>query len=197
MKTVKLTSNPQIENRLQEFIKLNLDDNKAWFSELCFCILTANSQAQKAIDIQNEIGNDGFINKTEIEIRNIIQKHKHRFHNNKSKYIVEARKFINIKEYVTNFKDSKEARDFIVKNIKGIGFKEASHFLRNVGYHDVAIIDRHILRFMHQQNLIPEIPKTITKKLYLELENKLNIFEIPMDKLDLIIWEKMTGKVLK
>ena len=66
-----------------------------------------------------------------------------------------------------------------------------------MGYHDVAIIDRHILRFMFQQNLISEIPKVITKKKYLEYEKILTIFNIPQDKLDLILWQKMTGKVLK
>ena len=92
---------------------------------------------------------------------------------------------------------AKEARIFLVNEIKGIGYKEASHFLRNVGYSDVAIIDRHILRFMLQEKLISEIPKTISPKKYLEYEKILEQFNIPLDKLDLILWVKMTGKVLK
>ncbi|MCK4265146.1 hypothetical protein KAW80_02185 [Candidatus Babeliales bacterium] len=63
-----------------------------------------------------------------------------------------------------------------MKNIKGIGYKEASHFLRNVGYNDVAIIDRHVLRFLKREKLIQEIPKTTTPKKYLAFEKILSGF---------------------
>lgn len=190
-------SSLEIENRLKDFQKIHKADNSVWFSELCFCILTANSKAQSAIDIQNEIGPDGFLNKSEEEIRSIIFNHHHRFYNNKTKYIIQARKFSKIKDIISKFENSKIAREFLVKNIKGLGYKEASHFLRNVGYHDVAIIDRHILRFLKNSGLIKEIAKVITAKKYLEYEKILENFGIPLDKLDLIIWKKMTGKVLK
>lgn len=194
---MQFNSNKVIEQKLNEFAQLGKKSDKFWFSELCFCILTANSKAKSAIAIQNEITADGFLTLSEEEIKNIIKKNGHRFYNNKAKYIVQARKFSNIKEIVTQFNNSKAARDFLVKNVKGLGYKEASHFLRNVGYHDVAIIDRHILRFMLQENLINEIPKVITKQKYLDYERILESFNIPLDKLDLIIWEKMTGVVLK
>jgi N-glycosylase/DNA lyase len=197
MKTLNLQFNKLIEQRLNEFQLMHAKDNAAWFSELCFCILTANSKAITAIEIQKEIGTCGFIEQTQDEVKTVIRKHGHRFHNNKAKYIIEAREFKNIKDIVQSFKDAKEARNFIATNIKGLGFKEASHFLRNVGYSNVAIIDRHILRYLLAENLIAEIPKVITKKKYLECEQILESFNIPMDKLDLIIWEKMTGKVLK
>lgn len=197
MNKYNLESNPLIKQRLKEFAQLHQQDDEAWFSELCFCILTANSKAQSAIDIQREIGSRGFLENSPEEIKQVIRKHGHRFHNNKTKYIIEARKFKNIKQIVQSFANGKEARDFIAKNIKGLGYKEASHFLRNVGYSDVAIIDRHILRWMLAENLIHEIPKTITKKHYLEYEKTLEQFKIPMDELDLIIWQKVTGKVLK
>ena len=111
-------------------------------------------------------------------------------------FAVEARKFVNIKGILANL-STNDARELLIKNIKGLGHKESSHFLRNVGYHDVAIIDRHILRFLHQEKLIDEIPKTITKKHYLDFETILSKFEIPLDELDLIIWHQMTGTVLK
>ncbi len=186
----------QIENRLKSFSKLNQADNQAWFNELCFCLLTANSKASTAINIQIEMGELGFTKKTATEITAVLRKHGHRFHNIKTGYIVAARKYIQIKDVLQNI-DSKGARICLVDNIKGLGYKESSHFLRNVGYHDVAIIDRHILRFLHKEKLIKEIPKTITPKKYLEFEGILKNFKIPQDKLDLIIWANMTGKVLK
>jgi N-glycosylase/DNA lyase len=197
MNQLDLQTNDLINQRLKEFAQLNKADDKAWFSELCFCLLTANSKAKTAIAIQKELGPDGFLNKSQEEISKIIRAYGHRFHNNKAKYIVEARKFANIKQILSQFKTGKEAREFLVKNVKGLGYKEASHFLRNVGYSDVAIIDRHILRFLQQSSLIKEIPKVITKKNYLEFEKILEQFNMPLDELDLIIWQKMTGQVLK
>lgn len=194
---MKLKSNPIIEQRLKDFQRLHEANDDQWFSELCFCLLTANARAKTAIAIQNELGSEGFLNKTQNEIANIIRKNGHRFSNMKANYIVQARKFAHIKQLLKPISSLEEKREFLVKNIKGLGYKEASHFLRNVGYHDVAIIDRHILRFMFQEGLISEIPTVMSKKKYLEYENILKSFKIPLDKLDLIIWEKMTGTVLK
>lgn len=192
----QLKSNSLIELRLAEFKHLSTLDTTHWFGELCFCILTANSKAQTALAIQAELGPQGFIQKTQAELADVIKKNRHRFHNNKAKYIVEARKFIDIKTHVLNL-TGPQARVFITKNIKGLGFKEASHFLRNVGFDDVAIIDRHILRYLLQKNLISQIPSSISPQTYLQFEAILAEFGIPLSRLDLIIWEQMTGKVLK
>ncbi|MBD3273599.1 N-glycosylase/DNA lyase [Candidatus Dependentiae bacterium] len=185
-----------IETRLLEFQRIKNSNNLIWFNELCFCLLTANSKAETAIKIQIEMDKDGFIKKTETQIARIIKKHGHRFHNTKAKYIAGARKFLHIKDIIEKMSDF-EAREFLVQNIKGLGYKEASHFLRNVGYNNLAIIDRHILKFLKKENLIKEIPKTINKKKYLEFEKILGNFKIKQSKLDLIIWAQMTGKVLK
>lgn len=186
----------QIKTRLQEFQELKNSNNQKWFNELCFCLLTANSKAETAMKIQIAMNPDGFEKKTQTEIANIIRKHGHRFHNTKSSYIFSARKFNTIKETLQKM-SSFNAREFLVSNVKGLGYKEASHFLRNVGRSDVAIIDRHVLRFLKNENLISEIPKTISRKNYLEYEKILNNFNIPQDELDLIIWANMTNKVLK
>jgi N-glycosylase/DNA lyase len=91
-------------------------------------------------------------------------------------------------------------RDWLVENVKGIGFKEASHFLRNTGSKDVAILDRHILSLMIEHKII-EKPKTLTPKSYLLIEKKFiklaNRLEITPAKLDLLMWYLKTGEVLK
>lgn len=186
----------KIQQRLDDFQKLNKQNNGEWFSELCFCILTANSKAKTAIEIQKQLGSVGFLTKSQDEIAKVIRSVGHRFHNTKAKYIFLARNFKNIKDHLKNL-SSHQARDFLVKNIKGLGFKESSHFLRNVGYNDIAIIDRHILRFLHQEKLIDQIPKTITPKVYLECEKILSGFGVDQSRLDLMIWVTMTGEVLK
>lgn len=197
-KIQKLINQPnnEIQIRLQEFKALGQKSNNEWFSELCFCLLTANSKAITAIQIQKDVGEEGFFKKTKEELSFVIRKNKHRFHNKKSEFIILARKYRNIKDLITPLPSSK-AREFLVKNIKGLGFKEASHFLRNVGRDDVAIIDRHILRFMKAENMISDIPKSITPKKYVEFEGMLKQFNIPLDLLDLVIWHQVTGVVLK
>jgi len=39
--------------------------------------------------------------------------------------------------------------EWLVKNLTGLGYKEAGHFLRNIGSGKIAILDRHILRNLH------------------------------------------------
>lgn len=185
-----------IKTRLQEFQELRKQDNNSWFSELCFCILTANSQAARAIAIQEALGPEKFLKLSQEELANTIKNFGHRFYNNKAKYIVEARKYKDIKNIIFNL-TGKQAREWLAKNIKGIGYKEASHFLRNLGWHDIAIIDRHILKFMLNNNLINNIPKTITPKIYINFEKILEDIDPKLDQLDLILWYHMTGKVLK
>lgn len=185
-----------IEQRITEFLQLNKMGNEEWFSELCFCLLTANAQAQKAIDIQKHLGYKGFIEHTQEGLARVIRSYGHRFHNKKANYIVLARKYKNIKDTLHGL-TSIQARDFLVNHIKGLGYKEASHFLRNVGYHDLAIIDRHIIKFLYKNKYINAVPKIINKKLYVEYERFLTHYQIALNKLDLMIWCHITGKVLK
>ncbi len=190
-----------INQKVEYFKSLNKKNNKEWFSELCFCILTANSKAATAINIQNEIGPEGFLDFSKEKISKIIRKNKHRFHNNKAEFIIEARNFSNIKNIVKDKKDVFEAREFIVNNIKGLGYKESSHFLRNVGYFNLAILDRHIIRVLMKNNIIDKIPKCITPKCYLDFEKKFfelsEKIKIKPGILDLYLWYMETGKVLK
>ena len=47
-------------------------------------------------------------------------------------------------------------RQRLVGDIPGLGPKQASMFLRNIGKsYDLAILDTHVLRFMHMQELLP------------------------------------------
>jgi len=184
----------KIDNRLKEF-----ENNKEWFSELCFCLLTANSKAKTAINIQNELGEKGFLNYDVEKIKDSIIKNKHRFHNNKSKFIVEARKFSDIKELLKN-KNEFESREFLVENVKGLGYKEASHFLRNVGYKNLAILDRHIINLMIENKII-EKPKNLSKKNYLYVEEKFKEISEKTNmncaEVDMYMWYMKTGEVLK
>jgi N-glycosylase/DNA lyase len=76
-----------------------------------------------------------------------------RFRHNKAKYVLEARNLfiengkVRIKEKLASFNDIYELRKWLIANVKGIAYKEAGHFLRNIGIgKELAILDRHILR---------------------------------------------------
>ena len=134
------------------------------------------------------------------ELRTTLKALGHRFYSKRAEYIVEARKYAeSLKDTVTELGEHR-AREWLVKNVKGIGYKEASHFLRNVGYFDLAILDRHILSVLEENDIVKK-PKTLTRKRYLEIESKMrelaNEVEMSLGKLDLYLWYMKTGKVLK
>jgi len=45
-------------------------------------------------------------------------------------------------------RDFWSARLWLVRNVRGLGMKAASHFLRNLGSTELAIIDTHILKYL-------------------------------------------------
>ena len=134
--------------------------------ELCFCILTANFNAERCIKISEKLGN-GFLNLSEDRLVEKLKVLGHRYPRSRAKYIVEARKYIDsLKEIIIeNFKDENELRKWFVENVKGIGYKEASHFLRNIGFSNLAIIDFHTIDILAKYKLIQK-PKTLTKRKY-------------------------------
>lgn len=194
----------RVNARLKEFISFRDKTDMEWFSELCFCLLTANSKAKTALSIQEELGGEGFASKRSKTISNCIRKNKHRFHNNKTKFIINARTHLDIKNRIRSLikeKDEFYARQWLVDNIKGLGYKEASHFLRNTGHFSLAILDRHVLRLMREHEFIAEIPKSLNKKNYLLIEEKLKVLadlvNMSQAELDLYLWYMKTGELLK
>jgi N-glycosylase/DNA lyase len=189
----------KVERRMGEFRRLGRKSSDALFKELCFCILTANYTAEGGMRIQKEIG-DGFLRLSEGQLAKRLKELRYRFPNVRAKYIVEARKHRT--ELVRNMMlmDEHELRDWLVRNVKGLGYKEASHFLRNVGYGDVAIVDFHIVDFLVGHGMI-EKPKTLTKNRYVEIEDVLRRIAgksgMNLGELDLYMWYCETGKILK
>ncbi len=189
-----------IAERMAEFAEFGGKRKDEVFGELCFCLMTANFSADKCINIQREMGR-GFSLLSEKELAKELKKYGHRFPNTRANYIYEARKC------ETGLCDligtGKERREKLVKDIKGLGMKEASHFLRNIGFTDVAIIDFHIIDLLKREGLINfnRDTETLTKKKYLEIEKILEELgkKVGLDlaELDLYLWYIETGKVLK
>jgi len=170
------------------------------FSEACFCILTANSSAAMGVRIQKEVGIEGFKNYSLDKLYQIISSKGHRFAMQRAERIVALREKEDLLIKLSQYKSGKEAREILVKEVKGYGYKESSHFLRNIGFDDVAIIDRHISRWLFENGIVKP-RKTITKKVYMESEEALEKIAsdigLTLSELDLYIFYIKTGKVLK
>lgn len=177
------------------------------FAELVFCLLTPQSKAKVCWEAVKRIKKNNLLFSPDKE-KLSKEIHPVRFKNKKAEYIIKAKEifYVNqqfsIKKIIKSISDNISARMFLENNIKGIGYKEASHFLRNIGFgNNIAILDRHILRNLVKYKIIDEIPKTISYKKYLEIENKMKEFarEIGIDimHLDFVLWFKQTGEVFK
>ncbi len=198
-----------IKERLSEFKANWLDEEKVFF-ELIFCLLTPQSKAVRCNNAVNELFNIGVENWGKEEVKKVL-KGKVRFYRQKALNILKAKGLffqegkLVIRETLKKHKiedDKFKTREWLVENVRGLGLKEASHFLRNIGfYENLAIIDRHILKNMKKYGVIKEVSKAITKKKYYELEEKLREFSnkigIPMHELDLLFWASETGFVFK
>ena len=109
---------------------------------------------------------------------------------------------LKVKEKISALPDVFALREWLIENVKGMDYKEASHFLRNVGFgDDIAILDRHILKNLVRYSIIDEVPKSLTGKKYLEIEEKMRKFAqkagIPFAHLDLLWWSEETGEIFK
>ncbi|MBI2208449.1 N-glycosylase/DNA lyase [Candidatus Woesearchaeota archaeon] len=225
LKKEYLLKKERINSRLREFDKfylgsyswhfennnmeLKLNDknpNHNLFEELCFCILTANTSAEmglRSIDKIRDLLVNGSVEDMSRNLEGI-----YRFNNLRPAFIVHTREKLQkshnfeLKNIIETLKNNPDAlRDFFVENVKGFGYKEASHFLRNIGFKGYAILDKHILNSLVEFGVVDEFKMPLNKERYKELENKLRLFSneigIPMDELDLLLWSRKNGRILK
>mgnify|MGYP005831115425 CR=1 FL=1 len=188
-----------VKQRISEFKKNGESSSDVIYKELCYCILTANFNAERAIRIHRQIG-DGFLTLDQGELYLKLKSLGHRFPN-KAEYIVAARRYSGIlKEIIESASSEMELREWLDKNIRGLGYKEASHFLRNIGYRNLAIIDSHIVQLLKKHKMISDM-KTLTRKKYLELEGLLKRIadksHLNLAELDLFLWYLETGRILR
>lgn len=189
-----------IRKRIADFAAVNPEE---YFYELVYCLLTPQSSAVNAGKAVEKLKKAGLLHREVEPVGLLHQKDFYiRFHNTKAKHLKEAKwKFPEIEAALCNGNSSEGLREWLVKNVKGLGWKEASHFLRNIGHRNLAILDRHILRNLKRHGVIKSLPKTLTPKRYLVIEQKFMEFSstigITMDELDLLFWSRETGEILK
>ena len=217
---------PKIKERLNQFQKffnepyswfyrngelvllpVEMKDDCRIFEELAFCIFTANTSAEmgaKAVDSVRHVLISGNPFDMTRRLEGI-----YRFNNLRPKFIVHTRNYLKntlnfrLKDRIISFNNKDDLRNFFAlnKDIKGIGLKEASHFLRNIGFKGYAILDKHIINSLHEFDILKTNEKPKNNKEYLEIEQKLIDFSkdagIDVDELDLLLWSRKNGRILK
>ncbi|MCR4368552.1 MAG: N-glycosylase/DNA lyase [archaeon] len=192
---------PIVEQRYLEFQSFKGRAEEDWFCELCFCLLTANTSSEMGSRVQSALGFEGFYNLPPKKLVAELKKAGSRFYNRRAQFIVDARRHFGLKEKISEFENDREAREYLAKNVKGLGFKESSHFLRNTGSDNVAILDKHVVNLISEFGLLVERPKSVNARNYCAIESRLDLFAkktgLSHSKLDLYLWYMKTGKVLK
>jgi N-glycosylase/DNA lyase len=198
----------EILRRLEKFKEVWVKGrDEEIFEELAFCIFTPQSKARACCNAIHRLKETGLLFRgSDKEITDRINDV--RFKNKKAAYLVKARNFFTkngkvcIKPAISQFKNMYECREWLVKNVTGFGYKESSHFLRNIGFgEDIAILDRHIMKNLKNLKVISEIPESLSKAKYLDIEKRMAALSkqihIPLSHLDLLLWYKETGEILK
>lgn len=206
-----------IENEFANKTYVDLKEEDILF-ELVLSILGSQNKYEVALKFTEEIQKHNLLKliNTEFEMKKVQNKIenilissvcvedksiRYRFPKSRAEYIAYNLWFLNsingMKYFLENETSYLEVRKFFVKNIKGIGPKQASHFLRNIGFsNNIAILDVHVLRYMQIQGLIDESIKTISSlNMYEKIENLLKNFlkylSYPIGLIDQAIWVVM------
>ncbi|HZI20586.1 MAG TPA: N-glycosylase/DNA lyase [Pyrinomonadaceae bacterium] len=198
----------EVKERLAEFAAVweGGDDARLW-EELVFCIFTAGASARMGLRsveaVRPLLGRAGHEELT-ARLSGV-----HRYPRARAGYIVHTRDFLTrdcgmrLRERLESFADPIERRDWLARErgVKGLGYKEASHFLRNVGLRGYAILDKHILRSMAELGVVSSPDPPATRARYLDAEERLRRLardlRIDFDELDLVLWSMKTGEILK
>jgi N-glycosylase/DNA lyase len=210
LRTAHLARRKEIRARLREFRRVWQDGSDTQlFEEMVYCIFTAGASAVSgsgAVNAVRPLLKDG----SRVALtRALKQKPAYRFHNVRAEYVVSTRSYLSetvamrLRDQLKSFSDPFERRDWLARNpkIKGLGYKEASHFLRNIGFKGYGILDKHIVRCLAELGVIDSSKPPTTRARYLETEARMRNFSgvvgIDFDELDLALWSMKTGKILK
>jgi N-glycosylase/DNA lyase len=200
----------EIEARLREFrLVWEEGSDEDLFAELTFCLCAVQTSARVSDRTTRRLRERGLLRGgSQGQVRDVLRRGYVRFHENKSRWIVKARRRF-MEPRPTMRQDLEERahdppalRDWLEGEVHGLGPKEASHFLRNIGLgENLAILDRHILRNLEGLGVIETLPPSLTRSRYLAIEEKLQAYctrvGIPLGQMDLLLWAKETGFVFK
>ncbi len=225
IRTIHLEIADRVKVRLDGFRRIwESGDDTDLFAELAFCLLTPQSGARRCEQALERLKKSGGLFHGGFDEicpdLNIV-----RFKNNKTRYLIEARETFwnnggSLRKFLVESGDIPSMRKSLVDRVRGIGYKEASHFLRNIGLgEELAILDRHVLRVMARLGLLGSgmagkgagtgrraaghsvIPQSISGRKYCDLEKRLQGYAtragVPMGHLDFVLFYMATGDIFK
>jgi N-glycosylase/DNA lyase len=198
-----------------------MTEEELW-QALCLCILSSNVPYESAQSALSHLTNKGYLRIRWIvktpSSQNLIAKElskpfylpikldgscrKYRFPNVRARNLVQAARVmfsekLCLSDLLAGHSSESTVREILVDKIPGIGLKEASHFLRDIGYSDnLAIIDSHVASFLAEIKAISlEEVKTINRSTYFELENILQELckehNVSLSVFDMAVWRYM------
>ena len=200
----------EIQKRLGEFREVwrKGSDARLW-EELAYCIFTAGASARMglaSVEAVRSLLLDGQPEEMTLALK---EAGAHRFPVARPGYIVTTRNYfrqkfrMELRKRLRSFSDPFERRDWLAqdKQVKGLGYKESSHFLRNIGVRGHAILDKHVMRCLNEVGVTESIKPPATRKKYLDIEQDFGRFAkeigVDFDELDLVLWSMKTGEILK
>lgn len=186
---------PDIKARIATPRRDRIDDRALWW-ELSCCILSsqvpyavataaADAIEQAELLLVQKLG----VDELAVALENVLTHRvtvggrsiRYRFPGSRAKQLAAAhlavhRREASLSTLLSRFPDASHARRWLVENAPGVGPKQASMFLRNVGLtYSLAILDRHVLKYMsalgisdHAQPFVSGMPT------YLRLEQTLS-----------------------
>ena len=200
----------EIRKRLGEFQEVwrKGSDARLW-EELAYCIFTAGASARMGLDSVDAVRPLLLDGASEAITKALKKAGAHRFPVARPQYIVVTRDYfraefdMKLRKRLRSFSDPFARRDWLAqeKQVKGLGYKEASHFLRNIGVKGHAILDKHVMRCLCEVGVVDAPKPPSTRRKYLEVEQELIRFareiKVDFDELDLVLWSMKTGEILK
>lgn len=157
------------------------------FYDLCFCLCTPQTKWKWNVEVQKRLKAIGFYHNgcPQQDLEQIVKGV--RFFRIKAERLTLARQnFSIILQKVRGAENSKSKRQWLVEEVKGCGMKVASHFLRNLGYEDLAILDTHIIKFL-------DMGKPTSNWDYLRMESAFGkiaeSYQLTVGELDMFLWK--------
>jgi N-glycosylase/DNA lyase len=209
----------RVYDRIRERIERRLDEfREVWehgsecrlFLELVFCLLTPASRARSAWEALQKLERKNVLLPGRLPSHQAVSEELNlvRFKNNKATNVLRALSLFcrdgkfSVREKLEGLPSEHAKREWLVSEVRGLGYKEASHFLRNVGFfQNLVILDRHVLRNLHLLGDIREVQSSLGRKRYLELEECVKTcageLDMPAAHLDMVMWYRETGDIFK
>ncbi|MGB7203535.1 MAG: hypothetical protein WBD16_14905 [Pyrinomonadaceae bacterium] len=198
----------EIKRRLGEFREIGTrgSDEHLW-AEMVYCFFTGGCSARMGLNALEAV-KPILLTGDQAELAGALSG-VHRYPNARARYVVASREFLrehcnlNLRGKLESFACRLARRDWLVKEkgIKGLGYKEASHYLRNIGFRGYAILDKHVLNCLAELKIIDDPKPPNTRSKYLTVEEKLKqlteMTGVDFDELDLVLWSMKTGVILK